>query len=866
MGYVETRSIWLARSAARRFSPALLFTLLALLVPPAPALADFGISTFTVTARNSSGSIDERAASHPFSLDVHLAVNTDQKGEPEGTLRQIRTDLPPGLVGNPLATPRCPLPAFQSSPPQCEGAAQIGILHGIVTGLGRITTPIYNLKPLPGSAASFGISVNGEPHVQRLGLTDGGSGSSVRLELPLPSEPAIVDVEEEIWGVPADPAHDPERVCLDSGGNAVEGCSSEAPERPLLTLPASCAAPLRTTLTAVSAGQPPIAAVATAVSRDTGGNPRPLVGCDAVPFDPRLDVKTGAAANTPTSLTVGLEVPPDEGTELAAASLAALHVDLPPGLTLNPAAGSWLTASSWLGSVKLQTPVLEHQLSGSIHLAAPIQNPFASRLAISLLVEDEATGTTMTIPGLLEANPLDGRLSATFTELPQIPFEGFELEFAGGPRAPLAAPPSCGEYSATATLTPSTAPPALPVTRNAHFTLSSGPGSGPCPPAEAERDASPFFKAGTEVAAGGAESPLVIQLAREDTDQHFGSFELTLPPGLVADLGSVPVGAAVGSAQVRAGLGPEPLQLAGTVFLGGPYRGAPYSLAIVVPARAGPFDLGTLTERVAVRVDPATAQLSARADPLPQILAGVPLQLREIALALDRPGFIRNPTSCRATAITGSATTALGRTSPLAAHFRVTNCAGLPFEPKLSLRLSGGLGRNGHPGLVAVLRGDLHEAAVSDLGLELPAGELLDLRHVRGLCGRGMAPERCPARSRLGRLRLRSPSLGEPLEGTVYLRVPSRRLPDLIVELHSSRFRFVLRGRTTTAFGRFGVRFRGIPDVPISEAVLSLPGGRRGIVVNSRSLCAAGPATARFSAHNGKQRRLRVPARLDGRC
>lgn len=869
--------------------------LLALLAVPTTAAAEFGIESFTVTARSADGTIDESAASHPFVLDVHLAMNTDPGGTPEEVLRGMQIDLPPGLVGNSLNVPRCSPVDFVGEFPRCPGETQIGVLRGIVTGLGQVILPVYNLEPPPGSAAAFAVSLGGKTLVQRLRLIGTGGASSVRLEGLLPPDPAIVDVEEEIWGVPADPAHDPERTCREPDGTVVEGCSSGAAERPLLTLPASCESPMRTTLTATSAGPPAIDAVATAVSNDAGGNPRPLSGCEAVPFEPRLTVRADPAALAPTSLVLGLEVPQHEGADLiAAAALERAEIELPAGTALNPAAGSWLAgcpasaiglesspgadppslngspvacpAGSRIGSVRVWTPLMAHRLDGDVYLASPEGNPFSSRLAIYLVVEDDETGTVLKIPGWLDTSPSDGRLTATISDLPRFPFSELEIEFAGGPRAPLTNPPRCGTAAAVATFTPSTEPFRSAVERGGTFTLTEGPDGGSCPRPEAERDATPAFQAGVAAPFAGLSSPMSIHLSRRDLDQHLGSFDLTLPPGLVADLGSVPIGAAVGSVQVAAGLGPAPLQLDGTVYLDGPYRGAPYSLKVVVPARAGPLDLGTIVQRAALFVDPATARVRVVADPLPQILSGVPLELRSLTVDLDRPGFVRNPTSCQPTSITGSATTALGQTSPLSTRFQVGDCARLAFRPKLSLRLSGGLSRNSHPGLTAVLKGGPGEAGISSLGFTLPAGQLLDLRHLRALCGRGVVPERCPGASLAGRLRLSSPFLGEPLEGPVHLRMPSRRLPDLSAELRSSRFRIVLHGRTTSSGGRLGIRFGGIPDVPISRAVLSLPGGRRGIVVNSRSLCAASAATARFSAHSGKQRRLRVVPRLDGRC
>ncbi len=862
----------------------LLFTLLCLLAVPSPALADFGISTFTIAARGADGTIDDGAASHPSAVDIHFAVNRLSSGEPDGAFHTVQIDLPPGFLGNALAIPRCPPADFVGESGHCEGATQVGIFRGILTGLGQITIPVYNLTPSPGHAAAFGGLIQGNRFVEQLRLVGTGAGGSTRLTATLPLESTVVDVEEEIWGVPADPAHDPERTCRGAADMAVEGCAIGA-EVPFLTLPASCAEPMQATLVTTSYGPPPVTAMATTVARDTGGNPLSLLGCEDVPFEPRLTAATEAAALAPTSLQIGLEVAQHEAFgSIGAAQVSGLEVALPKGVALNPSAGAWLVgcspaeialesdsgvgcpAGARLGSVTLQTPLVDHDLSGSIYLATPGDNPFGARYAIYLVIEDEATGTILKIPGRIDADGADGRLTAVVPELPSLPFSKLELEFEGGPRAPLVDPPSCGRYTTEATFTPTTAPFSPAVIKGSTFTVSSGAFGAPCPPPEAQRNAVPSFKAGTEVTRAGGDSPLVIQLSREADDQHFGSFDLTLPPGLIADLGSVPVGAPVGSVRVDAGLG-SPLALGGTVYLAGPYESAPYSLEIVVPAQVGPFDLGTIVERAALEVDPATAQVSVRSDPLPQILAGVPLELRSLSVDLDRPGFVRNPTSCEPMAITGSATTSLGQLAPLSARFQVGDCAGLAFKPKLGVRFSGALGRNGHPGVRAVLRGNPRGAALASVGFFLPPDELLDLPHLRGLCPRGVAPANCPGDSRLGELRLESPFLDGPVEGPVYIRVPSHRLPDFTAELRSRRLRFVLNGRATSSNGRFGVSFGSLPDIPLSKAALSLQGGRGGIVVNSRSLCSGvGAVTAAASAHNGMRRTMRVFPRLTGRC
>jgi hypothetical protein len=868
---------------------AVVTVLVLLIVPGASA---FSIDSFTVTARNADGTVADLAGTHPFALKFRASVNESADAEPDDAFHEVEVSLPPGLIGTPLNVPRC----LRSVWPLCPGSTQIGILRGIAAGSGEFKGPVYNLVPSKGAAAAFGVPMaEGVNMIQQLLLR--GSGESSAIQLSGTAEGIrITEVEEEMWGVPADPAHDPERICRTAEGDAVEGCPAGAEPLPLLTLPTACSTPLASTVTTTSFGLPSETAVATALSEDAGGNPHPLVGCERVPFEPRLLVQSEPTVQTPSSLAIDIRVPQYGGAGVtAAASLGRLEIALPDGFVLNPAAGAWLSGcppdaiglesapgarppvfdedpsrcppTSRLGSVRVWTPLVDHPLDGNIYLAAADDNPFAAPFAIYLAVEDEDTGTVLKIPVRLDADASDGRLTATIPELPQFQFGELELEFSGGSRAPLTSPSECGEYPTEATFTPSTAPFAPPVVKRAGITLDRGSGGTSCPPAEADRNPRPSLAVGTGNSVAGATSPLVVQLSRSDSDQHLGSFDLTMPSGLVANLGRVPLGAPVGSALVEAGVGPEPLALDGTVYLDGPYRGSPYSLRVVVPGRAGPLNLGTIVERIAVDFDPAAAQISVHADPLPQIITGVQLQLRRLRVDLDRPGFVRNPTSCEPMSISGSATTSLGQSTPLSDRFQVGGCAALPFRPRLSLGLLGSLGRGGHPGVRAVYHGDPAGAGLAGMAFALPPGELLDLRRLGKLCSRGVAAELCPRSSRLGSLRIETPMLDEALVGDVYMRVPSRRLPDLSAEVRSGGLRFLLRGRTTDRGGRLGVSLVSLPDVPLSRAVLTLPGGRRGIVVNSESLCAGRRyAVARFSAHSGKQRRLRVPVRLGAGC
>ena len=847
---------------------------LTLFVRAPAADAAFGIASLSTAAINENGTPDFQAGSHPFAYSFDFAMNADSDGVPEGGLRSIDVDLPPGLVGNLAAVPSCSRAEFDGVP-RCSADSQVGTVEASLFRLATtIQVPLYNLTPPPGYVASFGGSYEGNSFVELVSVAGSGPGAHLHISVPLlPRGTEIVRVAQTLWGVPADPGHNPERgECFTDGGT----CPVKGDPAALLTLPVHCGGSPVTTVTVRSVEEPEVGLTTKAELLDQGHSPQGLIGCDAPSFLPTVDVRPGSAALSPSGLSLDISLPQSEQPEgRAAAAVRELTLRLPPGLAINPSAASGLEgcsspptcqSSSKVGTVSADLPALAETISGTVYLAEPGRNPYGTTFAVYLVLEDPFRGLAITIPGRFEPDAATGRLTLAITDLPEFPFADIRLTLSSGPRAVFASPPSCGTYATTADLVPSTAPEGPTAHAQSSFTLSSGP-AGVCPPPESMRPVSSALAAGTLLPIAGSPSSFVLGLTRGDLDQHFGSFDLTLPPGLVANLGSVPVGAAVGSVRVGAGLGPQPVALGGTVYLGGPYKGSPYSLEIVVPARVGPFDLGTIVQRVAVSVDPATAQISVSSDSLPRILAGVPLELRSLELDLDRPGFVRNPTSCEPMAITGTATTKIGQTAPLAARFQVGNCAGLPFKPKLSLGLSGALGRNGHPDVRAVFRSDPDGAALASLGFTVPAGELLDLDHVRGLCPRETAVDRCPHDSRLGRLRLVSPFVDGAIEGPVYLREPDRGLAGLIAELRSGRLRFVLHGRTSSANGRLAVRFGSIPDIPLSKAVLTLAGGRRGIVVNSRSLCSRpGAATATATAHNGMSRKLQVRPRLEGSC
>ena len=271
--------------------------------------------------------------------------------------------------------------------------------------------------------------------------------------------------------------------------------------------------------------------------------------------------------------------------------------------------------------------------------------------------------------------------------------------------------------------------------------------------------------------------------------------------------------------------------------------------------------------RGALGIDPNSAQASVALDPLPQILQGIPLHYRTIRLVLDRPGLIRNPTSCEPARITATVTAAGGASTNLGNRFQAADCTALSFRPDIDVRFSDPA-RNAHPQIDVELDPRGADANLAAASFTLPAGELLDFHRIRALCARGLAPEQCPRASRLGYAHLLSPMLPEPLKGTIYLRAPSHRYPDLIAELRGGGVRVLVHGRTAAApDGRLRVIFTRLPDLPLTRASFTLAGGRGGIIVNSEALCARSlRAGVNLSGHNGKRRRLRPEIGLRGHC
>ena len=447
-----------------------------------------------------------------------------------------------------------------------------------------------------------------------------------------------------------------------------------------------------------------------------------------------------------------------------------------------------------------------------------------------------------------------------------------------GPRASLRTPATCGTYKTEATLTPWSAPESGPPAQLSDTYRSiEGPGGSACPSGEGSEPNSPSFEAGTEAPVAGAYSPFVLRLHREDGTQAFRSLTVSPPPGLLGRLAgtaycseaalkaaeaksgaeekaspSCPASSEVGTVEVGAGAGPGPYYTQGKAYLTGPYKGGQLGLAVVTPATAGPFDLGTVVVRSAIDVDPETAQITVKSDEIPTILEGIPLDIRSVVVKLGRPQFTLNPTDCNPMAVNGQESSVFGQVASLTSRFQVGECTALGFKPTLALHLSNGA-RRAFPALRATVTMPQGNANIASAVVTLPHSEFLEQGHIGTVCTRvQFAANQCPAASVYGKAIAYSPLLDQPLSGPVYLRSSSHELPDLVADLNG-QIHVVLDGRIDSVNGGIRSTFEAVPDTPVSKFVLSMRGGAKGLLQNSKSVCAkTRRATASFEAQNGK--------------
>jgi hypothetical protein len=697
-------------------------------------------------------------------------------------------------------------------------------------------------------------------------------------------------------------------------------CPVNVPVLPLLTNPTSCGVARTATLSVDSWQELGNFATGENIISDTASMPE-VSGCEKLDFSPTIGVTPdGTAGSTPTGLNVEVHVPQESTTNpvgLAEADVKDTTVALPPGVQISPSASDGLQAcsnaqigfkgvnpatgadeftprlpgsvlaaqageteplrpgvnfcpdASKIANVRIVTPLLEHELTGSVYLAAPQnftglpENPFSSLIAMYLVAEEPTTGVLVKLPGRVSLNEETGQITTTFENTPQLPFSELKLEFYGTARAPLATPALCGTYNTESSFVPwSGAPAASPP---ASFQITSGPSGSPC---SDPLPFSPTLASGTTNINSGSFSELTTTLGREDGNQNIQSVTLHYPAGLSgllsnvklcgeaqANAGTCGPESQIGESIVSVGLGGDPFTVVGgKVYITGPYEGAPFGLSIVNPAKAGPFDLQEgrpVVVRATINVNPITAALTVTTNPsgpyaIPHMIEGIPLNIKHVNVLINRADFTFNPTNCTPTAVTGTINSAEGASSPVAIPFQVTNCGALKFTPKFTVSTSGKTSKAEGASLTATVTEPSDPAGQSNIAavkVDLPRALPSRLKTLQKACTNAqfvLNPANCPAASFIGHAVVHTPLLPVPLEGpAIFVSHGGEAFPSLTMVLQGDNVTIDLVGATyISPAGITSTTFKTVPDQPFNTFELTLPEGPYSALAANGNLCA----------------------------
>ena len=879
--------------------------------------AGFGISPGGASSSLSS----VQAGAHP-DLTVSTAFNTvNLEGETSGDLKNTTFDLPPGFAGDIADTPACEAVDFLRE--ECPPASQVGITAVDIIPYGPQLQPVYNLAPEPGEVAKIGFWVKtlfyegdikvrepGEGGVQPPGAAGEPYGLKTTFYNTTAGLTEVDNVSLTVWGVPSAAAHDPLRwelgALINGGRNGGHfGQSSNAPEVAYFTNPTSCTAgALQAGLSVTSWQHPTESSPVTLMSFG------PMVGCDALVMEPAVSAEVSTdKASAASGLNVATKIPQTYNNPqgLATPTVENEVVTLPEGMTVNPSSGAGLAAcseaeyaeegeqyvaghgcpnESRLASVKISSPSLKEEATGSVFIASPAprgeagQNPFDSLLAVYLVARIPNRGVLVKAAGLVQANELTGQITTSFQGLPPLPFTVATFSFNQGANAPLVTPPTCGLYEVKAALTPQSDPAQTLTPLVAPFAITQGFDGGACPAGSPPFD--PQVEAGTENNDAGAYSSSYIRISRTDGEAEITGFSTQLPPGLTANLNGIPfcseteiqqaretpgaqqetspscpAASEIGHTIAEAGVGTVLAQTPGRLYLAGPFEGAPFSVVSVTSAKVGPFDLGTVVVHLPLEINPRTADVSipeGPADQIPHIIKGIVIHLRNIRVYVNRPSFMLDPTSCEpmtlsATVVgSGESFNDPAGEDPVSVSdpFQVADCSSLQFAPKFAVSTSGKTSKSEGASLTAKVSYPPNavgtEAWLASAKVELPKALPSRLTTLQKACTSKQFeanPAGCPPESVIGHAIVHTQILPVPLEGPAYfVSHGGEAFPNLVIVLQGYGVTIKLVGDTfISKAGITSSTFASTPDVPFETFELTLPEGKYSALAANGNLC-----------------------------
>jgi hypothetical protein len=823
--------------------------------------------------------------------------SSEDNYRPAKNPREVAVTLPEGFVGNPTAAPECPVSAletqefrrgvysehFESVAP-CPKGSRVGLVtlvdgrdEGSAVGTVERThgvlgvTPLYNLVPEAGHPAEFGFSyLSNYAVVLYADLVHTDAGYRLRVSAPGVPVVDLTGVTVTLFGNP--------------------GARNEETGQPgaFLTNPARCSdEPSQAKLEMNSWEEPD-----GWISKEAVSYPH-VEGCDLLQFSPEVQVEPETAqVDYPGGYEVDIKVPHAESrwSLLSSPELKGVTVTLPAGVSVSPSAAdglegceatgpqgidmphgtahpdeasegeaigpdglSHLTAGhcpskSQIGEVEISTPLLEHPLTGAVYIAQPkcggsgqaacTEASATNGELYGLYLEAAGSGVVVKLAGKVSANPVTGQLTTTFQENPELPVSEVKVKIHGGPRAPLANPQACGTATTSTVLEPWSAPITPDATPTSSFNVVGCGASTPF---------APSFTAGTLNPASGGFSPFTLTFSRQDGEQDLSGLSVTTPPGLLgvlkgvvqcpepqAQKGECGPQSLIGHTQVAAGAGSHPFWVGGSVYLTGPYKGAPFGLSVVVPAVAGPFNLGNVIVRAQIHVDRSTSALTVISDPLPQIIDGVPLRVKTVNVSIDRPGFMFNPTNCAQQHIAATITATQGANASVSSPFAVAGCKNLPFKPRFTISTGAKASKANGASLHVQVRTAPGEANIARVKVDLPKQLPSRLSTLQKACTAAVFeanPAGCPAASLVGSATATTPILNSRLAGPAYLvSHGGASFPDLDVVLQGEGVTIVLTGNTTIKKGITSSTFKAVPDAPVTKFDLVLPTGPHSIL------------------------------------
>jgi hypothetical protein len=886
-----------AAQLALRAASALVAAILLAGIFASSAFASQDISNFSVSTTTT------QAGAHP---DLTASFSLDAPGEPEAA-KHISVDFPPGVFGNPGAILKCDSAEFVTN--QCIPGSQAGLITVFANYSGNPsyllgTAPIYNMRTVSDDEAarlSFIVPTVNVPVSIPVSVR---SASDYGLRLNIAGIPQLIPVGHvniTVWGIPAEGVHNTERFPVGSPGNP-PGCpgslnasciggGTQAGQfiRPYINNPSVCNGqelPVKMTVMTYQDPSHPTDAEATY---------SPTTGCEKQTFEPVFNAGlTTEETDAPAGMDLQLIADQFIGFAPSPSQLRSAVVTLPEGLSINPDAADGQTScsdaqagfavdsagncpdDSKIGTVEVLTPALEGPLEGSLYIGEPKPD---SQYRVFMIFDGFGVHAKLVVD--VRPDPFTGQLTMSVKDLPQVPFEVFNLHLFSSDRGLMATPTRCRLYEAEASFIPWNDQLA-PQRSTPLLSLTSGPKKSACP--GQIRPFKPRLVAGMSSALAGDFSAFTLKLDRDDGDQFLGDLNFELPPGFTGSLRGItycpegalakattnsglgeqaapscPASSQVGTTNVAAGPGSHPFHAVGKMYLAGPFKGAPLSVAAVTPALAGPYDYGVVVVRVALHVDPLDAHVFAASDTVPAIIGGIPIRMRSIQVNIDKPDFTINPTSCSPFTVDSQGIGDEGTVTDFSSYFQAVNCGRLAFKPTMAIRQVGGrkgTRRARNPRLQFDLRTRAGDANIKSVAVTLSSAFEIDQTHLGNICSeKELTEKQCAGRTPIGKATTTTPLLDQPLSGPVYAVSGSGGLPRLAFILNG-QVDLVPRADTQTIKGgRLQTTVPVVPDAPIGHFHLIVFGGKTGYLINTRDICSHPPVTrVAYTAQNEKTR------------